>query len=326
LSRCERTAVVIPYFQRQPGLLARALRSVFLQCNATSLHAIVVDDQSPVPAGPEIATLPAEARARVHLITQPNAGPAAARNRALDMIPDDCTYTALLDPDDVWTDHHMDHAMAAMRHGCDFYFADHRRHDEDSGYLRRAGLRPEDQIPVDPDRGLHAIRGSFFDITLRHSPVGTSTVVYRRKTLGHLRFDETVRPIGDDLLFWMDAAWSSNRVLFGTCIAALYGTGVNLSVSEDWLGNKRLTILGAYEDCFRAVRARYPLTPEQDRMVAGFVDGYHRTFVLTALRMISVGQWPDMALLRRYLFRDPLAIVSVPMSAIACKVLGRPWR
>lgn len=322
----ERIAVIIPYFQRMPGLLSRALQSVFSQYNGKQMHVIVVDDESPVPAAAEIATLPDDDRARVHLITQANAGPAAARNRALDAIPDDCAFTALLDPDDVWAGHHMETAMAAMRLGFDFYFADHRRHDEASGYVGRTGLRPETQIAIAEVPDLFAFRDSFFDITLRHSPVGTSTVVYRRSRLGHLRFDETVQPVGDDLIFWMDAARATDRVAFGSRIGALYGAGVNLSVSEDWLGDKRLTILGAYEDCFLAVRRRYPLTREQERMVTGFVNGYHRTFVLTALRMISLRQWPDRALLRRYLFRQPWSLLSVPASAIATKLFGRTWR
>lgn len=319
----ERTAVIMPYHQREPGLLARALRSVFAQSNAEALHPIIVDDESPVPAAPEIATLPADQQARVRLITQPNAGPAAARNRALDAMPDDCAFVALLDPDDVWDEHHMDDAMTVMRLGYDFYFADHRRHDETSGYLGRTGLYPEDHTPIPGTTGLYEIPDRFFDITLRHSPVGTSTVVYRRSRLGHLRFDQSVQPLGDDLIFWMDAARATNRVAFGTRIAALYGAGVNVSVSEDWLGNKRLRILGAYEDCFQTVRSRYPLTAEQDRMVTGFIRGYHRTFILTALRMMSLGQWPDRGLLRRYMFRDPMAIVTVPVGALAGKLFGR---
>ena len=44
-------AVIIPYFQREAGILRRALASVFAQTNAPSWEIIVVDDGSPVPAG-----------------------------------------------------------------------------------------------------------------------------------------------------------------------------------------------------------------------------------------------------------------------------------
>ena len=42
--------VVIPYFQRMPGLLNRALRSVAAQEGQHPLQVYVVDDTSPVPA------------------------------------------------------------------------------------------------------------------------------------------------------------------------------------------------------------------------------------------------------------------------------------
>ena len=48
--------VVIPYFQREPGILARALASIAAQqACPLSVHVIVVDDASPVPADAEIA-------------------------------------------------------------------------------------------------------------------------------------------------------------------------------------------------------------------------------------------------------------------------------
>ena len=47
--------VVIPYFQRSPGVLRRALASIAAQRDCPlPVHVIVVDDASPVPSGPEI--------------------------------------------------------------------------------------------------------------------------------------------------------------------------------------------------------------------------------------------------------------------------------
>ena len=41
-------SVIIPYYQREPGVLQRALKSVFAQSHA-DFDVIVVDDSSPLP-------------------------------------------------------------------------------------------------------------------------------------------------------------------------------------------------------------------------------------------------------------------------------------
>ena len=49
-------AVVIPYFQRAPGILARALASIATQQHGPhNLKVLVVDDGSPAPAQAELA-------------------------------------------------------------------------------------------------------------------------------------------------------------------------------------------------------------------------------------------------------------------------------
>ena len=76
--------VVIPYFQRTPGLLNRALRSVAAQAGAGAQAVYVVDDASPAPTGPELDGLPDGFARRVRILPQPNGGPGAARNLALE--------------------------------------------------------------------------------------------------------------------------------------------------------------------------------------------------------------------------------------------------
>ena len=55
LSRDEmKTGIVIPFFQRKSGLLARAVASVIAQEKAEAAAIIVVDDGSPRPARVEL--------------------------------------------------------------------------------------------------------------------------------------------------------------------------------------------------------------------------------------------------------------------------------
>src|SRR5262249_35341512 len=100
--------VIIPYYQREPGILRRALKSVFAQTH-TDFDVVVVDDSSPSPVELELEAFPLDERARIIVIKQPNAGPGGARNMGLDHVPADSSYVALLDSDDEWTNDHLKH-------------------------------------------------------------------------------------------------------------------------------------------------------------------------------------------------------------------------
>ena len=99
-------AVIIPYFQCESGILAKALNSVFLSEVASDVHIILVDDQSPVSAKDELATL-GSTRFPVTVIEQVNAGPGGARNTGLENLPAGTDYVAFLDSDDVWSPRHL---------------------------------------------------------------------------------------------------------------------------------------------------------------------------------------------------------------------------
>lgn len=48
--------VIIPYYQREPGILRRALASVFAQ-TFTDFDVVIIDDQSPYPVDEELKSL-----------------------------------------------------------------------------------------------------------------------------------------------------------------------------------------------------------------------------------------------------------------------------
>ena len=77
--------IIIPYFQRTPGILVETIRSVLAQ-TATDWHLIVVDDGSPHPARNELEALTDEERVNIRIIEQPNGGVSVARNRGLDAV------------------------------------------------------------------------------------------------------------------------------------------------------------------------------------------------------------------------------------------------
>ncbi len=78
--------IIIPYYQKEPGILRRALSSVFAQ-TFQDFHVLVVDDQSPYPVDEELAPLSENMRERITIVRQPNQGPGGARNTGLDHVP-----------------------------------------------------------------------------------------------------------------------------------------------------------------------------------------------------------------------------------------------
>jgi glycosyltransferase involved in cell wall biosynthesis len=112
--------VVIPYFQRSPGILAKALASIAAQEGCPlPIQVIVVDDASPAPVAAELAGVGAMPHP-VRVITQANGGPGAARNTGLDHAPPGTRYLAFLDSDDEWMPDHLARAVAALECGYDF--------------------------------------------------------------------------------------------------------------------------------------------------------------------------------------------------------------
>src|ERR1700757_3483169 len=137
-----RIGVVIPYFQREPGLLHRALISVAAQ-EHSPVQVVVVDDGSPRAAVEEITL---ELRNSLHgltVIRQANQGVAAARNAGLDALTDDVSAVALLDSDDRWESSHLRNAAAALSSGADFFFANSRNEGETVDRLHGHPLRDQ---------------------------------------------------------------------------------------------------------------------------------------------------------------------------------------
>src|SRR3990172_8587194 len=107
-------SVVIPFFQKEKGILKKAVRSVLNQRKFDNYEIIIIDDGSPVSANEEIADLGETNKFRIRAIRQKNSGPGAARNRGLDAVSRETTYVAFLDSDDQWLDSHLDNAVAAL--------------------------------------------------------------------------------------------------------------------------------------------------------------------------------------------------------------------
>ena len=122
-----KVSVVIPYYQEQPGILARALNSIFAQKldSNTTLDVVIANDASPLdPMVDIVAVGEPPAQIAIRVIMRSNGGPAAARNTGFDAVPEDADYVAMLDSDDIWRPDHISRALAGFHQSsADVYFS-----------------------------------------------------------------------------------------------------------------------------------------------------------------------------------------------------------
>jgi succinoglycan biosynthesis protein ExoW len=221
-----RIGVVIPYFQRQAGLLQRALRSVAAQEHA-AVQVVVVDDGSPRSAADEITPELSALLPGLKVIRQPNRGVAAARNAALDALSADVSAVALLDSDDYWVSSHLRHAAGALSLGADFFFSNSRVEGQTADAFRQHPrhrlLSSGERLQGDAQlmRWPHAVSALFGE----GCAFVTSTVVFRRAVLPDVRFQAKLRCAGEDhLVFWALLVRSS-CILYCSEPTAVYGRG-----------------------------------------------------------------------------------------------------
>ena len=140
-------AIVIPFFQRETGILLRSVSSCLRQERIDPASIVIVDDGSPVSAMSELASLDEVSRKRIRVIEQKNSGPGAARNTALASLNDKVRYVAFLDSDDEWSNDHLANALHALQAGYDAYFADHTQLGQTIGAFSRVGEFIHQNIP-----------------------------------------------------------------------------------------------------------------------------------------------------------------------------------
>jgi succinoglycan biosynthesis protein ExoW len=307
-----RTAVVIPYFQREPGILRRAVQSALCQGGVVSPHIIVVDDFSPLPATQELAGLLPVHGQDITILRQPNAGPGAARNAGIDAVPGSCDLVAFLDSDDEWNPDHLGNAIEAFRAGCDFYFADHVDYSGDTtrfGRSRARGtFRTSDHPRIRPDSPLHWFSGDFVDQLIREFVIGTPTAVVRRSFLGGHRFPTSFRRAGEDHLLWLKIASSGAKVAFSESVECRTGKGVNVYDASGWGTEGALERAVDFTGLLAAMRITYARTNAQKDLLSRRLADSRREFVRILVHDMARGRWKSARLLWRQFRYDPLTL------------------
>ncbi len=310
--------VVIPYYQRSPGILRKALASIAAQQGCPlPVHVIVVDDASPAPVADELAAaVPMDHS--VQVIAQPNAGPGAARNTGLDNASPATRYIAFLDSDDEWVPDHLARGVAALECGHDFYFADHYQLDQTTSAFLRAGRIQVDEHPLlpVPIAGLHAYQGDMLDQIIRGNLIGTSTVVYDFKRFSTQRFRVEFANAGEDYLFWMELAHQGAKIAFSSQSEARYGKGVNVYAGAGW-GSEQHLLRIHNELKYRKTTARlFSLTEAQHAHVDASVRDLRLAFARDLLHRLAHRSPLPWTVLRQHLKLDPWSFLGLPANLL----------
>lgn len=301
-------AIVIPFYQKEPGILIKAVNSVLQQSlPSEQIRIIIVDDASPVRAQDELASL--AGYPGIQIIEQANAGPAAARNKALDNVPNEVQFVAFLDSDDEWTPDHLTNAKEALT-DADFYFTDHFQLDQTVSAFKRAGrITPSNHPAIGANGNLHRYVGDMFDQILSGNVIGTSTVVYRYRKFPELRFREDFVNAGEDYLFWLELAGLTDRIAFSSLCECTYGQGVNVFAGSGWGTEKSLARLHYEIKYKKALPRLFRLTDAQRSGVRLALNALRRSFVADVLHRLAHRKPLGRDLLLKHARVDPQSFI-----------------
>jgi succinoglycan biosynthesis protein ExoW len=298
--------VIVPYFQRQSGLLRRALLSALTQEDVVPLI-FVIDDGSPEPAEPEVQALPSHLRERVTVLRQPNAGPAAARNLGLESVPADTEVVAFIDSDDCWLPDHLKRVTTILGQGFDFFFSDYRDIDQSEssfsqGLLDAAGHRP---LPNVADA--YAYVGDIRTRLLGKCPVFTSTMALRWDVARNLRFRPDFRDAYEDILYLFELTTITSKVAFSNKVECQAGRGVNIFRGSTWGTEGSLKRLVGSTRFKANIRKRFALTSEQRELVVEGLKRNRRALASEILHRLRHSKPLLFGHLRLFFKADPAA-------------------
>ena len=303
-------SVVIPFFQKESGILRRALESIEHQDQRRLKQIIVVDDGSPVSAQTELSTYNGAVKSKIFVIECPNRGPGAARNEGLNAVAADVEFVAFLDSDDLWHAEHLQRATEALELGFDFYFCDSVEAGESRSHFQTDCRDVFHRLrPIPGYSTLFTYPGLFFAQILKKSIIATSSVVYRFRSLADVRFP-TDFSVGEDRFFWLSLLSRTNKVVCSDYVGFVYGKGINVYRSVRW-GDRRLFRVLTHEMRMRrAVESCFPLSEEQREINNEILRSKARTFLLNAKSRFFRGDVTALLLCAKLLAEFPREAVS----------------
>ena len=303
--------VIIPFYQKEPGILRRALTSVFAQ-SFKDFDVIVVDDESPYPADGDLIAFCEAEQARVRVVRQENAGPGGARNAGLDHVSAQTELVAFLDSDDTWTPDHLAAAEAAMtRFNADCYFASITGGDEFYYHFGVADLAASEAVVrLSDDPPLIEIPGLTQVMLKNWSFLHLSAMVIGRPLFERVRFDAALRLAAEDVLFFCDCVLAARRVVLSAAAGAVRGEGLNIFHGVD---NDSPQFLRQQFNTWVALdrlEQRFAERPAEIASLRSYKQTARRQALWSQARRVKHRKLPQFDMLARWAIRDPRLFTS----------------
>ncbi|MBB5042182.1 glycosyltransferase family 2 protein [Shinella fusca] len=303
--------VIIPFYQKEPGILRRALTSVFAQ-SFKDFDVIVVDDESPYPADGDLIDFCEAQQARVRVVRQENAGPGGARNAGLDHVSAQTELVAFLDSDDTWTPGHLAAAEAAMtRFNADCYFASITGGDEFYYHFGVADLAASEAVVrLSDDPPLIEIPGLTQVMLKNWSFLHLSAMVIGRPLFERVRFDAALRLAAEDVLFFCDCVLAARRVVLSAAAGAVRGEGLNIFHGVD---NDSPQFLHQQFNTWVALdrlEQRFAERPAEIASLRSYKQTARRQALWSQARRVKRRKLPQFDMLARWAIRDPRLFTS----------------
>ena len=326
----KKVSVVIPFFQRQAGLLHKAVVSALEQRGNHRMEVVIVDDESPIPARRELADLLPRHSDSIIIVEQKNQGCFPAGNTGLNHVSADADYVAFLDSDDEWFDGHIEHAVWALDHGYDLYFSDFYQLNQTVTAFNRAKRIDVQKHPrIHPTEPIHEYKGDMVHQIITGSILGTSTIVYNRRTFEHLRYLENYRHTGPEYIFWIQMALSAKKIAFSSVPECRYGGGVNIFSESAWGSDKFLSVRHDEIRFRKYLLRRIPLSSDQKLTVKQKIRQSRIGFGKALLHNMIHNRGVDGNLIWKHMNLDPmtfLMFLAIPGMVAYDRIKERIWR
>ncbi len=312
-------SIIIPFYQKEKGILKKSLISALSQKNVSNFEIIVIDDSSPIPAEEEYTDFNQDQISKIKTIKQKNQGPAGARNKGLDSISPETKYIAFLDSDDEWTSEHLSNALTALEFGFDFYFSDLYQLDQSiSGFNRAKRIQTNDHPKIFTDNDcLRNYTGDMQEQIITGNIIGTPTVVYRYSHYPELRFREDLVRAGEDYIFWLSfISKYKTRIAFSSTIEVKCGKGVNI-YSGTKFGTPEALELIYFEAKYRKIILKeFTLQQDVKYKIKKKIKEQHSNFLMEVLHALHHGKQLNLALCLRYIALSPNFLSSIPTNLL----------
>ncbi|WP_137131354.1 glycosyltransferase family A protein [Rhizobium sp. FY34] len=298
--------VIIPFYQRDAGVLLRALRSIFAQ-SFSDYDILVVDDASPYPGERELEELSDEERSRVRLIKQANAGPGGARNTGLDNVPAETRFVAFLDSDDIWLPTHLENAHKSLtRLDGDCYWASMQADEDFYYHFGMAKLEEEDGARRVLEAPLVLEVPDLASVMLKNwSFLHLSCMVIARPIFEKVRFEPLLRLAAEDVLFFCDCILAARHPLLCDDAGATRGRGINIFHGIDNLSPQFLRQQFNTWVALDRLELRFARRPDAIASINAYKNTARRQALWSQAGLMRRRRVPDLSMLAQWAWRDP---------------------